>query len=186
MNAIENGGTSNTIMKRLRELEIRQEELERQILIEKSKTTVQLTEKQIREFYMQALSLEPKLLINYLVKQITLYDDKIEIQFNAPIKVSPDDESRRGFSFYSKTVKNRNVCVITINGYLFHVPLDASLSGTCIEANKGETQQPDLISVGFWFAFGNNSLTRSFLTSSGFRGINRLNIDHNDNGSLTA
>lgn len=97
MNAIENGGTSNTIMKRLRELEIRQEELERQILIEKSKTTVQLTEKQIRAFYVQALSLEPKLLINYLVKRITLYDDKIEIQFNSPIKVSPDDESRRGF-----------------------------------------------------------------------------------------
>ncbi len=105
MNAIENGGTSNTIMKRLRELEIRQEELERQILIEKSKTTVQLTEKQIRAFYVQALSLEPKLLINYLVKRITLYDDKIEIQFNSPIKVSPDDESRRGFLFYSKTVK---------------------------------------------------------------------------------
>lgn len=105
MSAIENGGTSNTVMKRLRELEIRQVELERQILIEKSKTTVQLTEKQIREFYMQALSLEPKLLINYLIKGITLYDDKIEIQFNAPIKVSPDDESRRGFLFYSKTVK---------------------------------------------------------------------------------
>ena len=55
---------------------------------------------------MQALALEPKLLINYLVKQITLYDDKIEIQFNAPIKISPDsDGSRRGFSLCSKTVK---------------------------------------------------------------------------------
>lgn len=54
---------------------------------------------------MQALSLEPKLLINYLVKQITLYDDKIEIQFNAPIKASPDDESRRGFSLCLKTIK---------------------------------------------------------------------------------
>ena len=61
MTAIENGGTSATAMKRLRELEIRQEELERQILIEKSKTTVQLTEKQIREFYIQAVSLEPRL-----------------------------------------------------------------------------------------------------------------------------
>ena len=30
---------------------------------------------------------------------------KIEIQFNAPIKASPDDESRRDFLFYSKTVK---------------------------------------------------------------------------------
>ena len=67
----------------------------------KSKTAVQLTEKQIREFYSQALALEPKLLINYLVKQVTLYDDKIEIQFNAPINISPDDESRRGFHLAS-------------------------------------------------------------------------------------
>ena len=36
---------------------------------------------------------------------ITIYDDKIEIQFNAPINVSPDDESRRGFSLCSKTIK---------------------------------------------------------------------------------
>lgn len=36
---------------------------------------------------------------------VTLYDDKIEIQFNAPINISPDDESRRGFSLCSKTVK---------------------------------------------------------------------------------
>ena len=105
MTAIENGGTTNTVMNRLRELESRQAELERQILIEKSKATVQLSEKQIREFYSQALVLEPKLLINYLVKQVTLYDDRIEIQFNAPINISPDDESRRGFSLCSKTVK---------------------------------------------------------------------------------
>lgn len=86
MTAIENGGTSNTAMKRLRELESRQSELEKQIAVEKSKTAVQLTEKQIHEYYSQALALEPKLLINYLVKQITLYDDKIEIQFNTRLK----------------------------------------------------------------------------------------------------
>ena len=68
------------------------------MLIEKIKTAIQLTEKQIREFYSQALALEPKLLINYLVKQVTLYDDKIEMQFNAPINISSDDKSRRGFS----------------------------------------------------------------------------------------
>lgn len=106
MSAIENGGTTNTVMKRMRELETRQSELEKQIVIEKSKVAVQLTETQIREFYVQALALEPKLLINYLVKQITLHDDKIEIQFNSPIKVSPDsDERRRGFTLCSKTVK---------------------------------------------------------------------------------
>lgn len=92
-------------MKRIHELENRQSELEKRILIEKSKTAIRLSKKQIREFYSQALALEPKLLINYLVKQVTLYDDKIEIQFNAPIKVSPDDERRRGFSLCSKTIK---------------------------------------------------------------------------------
>ncbi len=104
MTAIEQGGTTNTVMKRMRELEARQAELERQILIEKSKTVVKLTETQIKEFYTQALSLEPKLLINYLVKQITLYDDKIEIEYNSPIKQSPDNDNR-GFLICSKTVK---------------------------------------------------------------------------------
>lgn len=104
MTAIENGGTTNTVMKRLRELETRQTELERQILIEKSKTAVQLTETQIKEFYTQALALEPKLLINYLVKQITLYDDRIIIEYNSPIKQSPDNDNR-GFLICSKTVK---------------------------------------------------------------------------------
>lgn len=101
---IENGGTTNTVMKRLRELETRQAELERQILIEKSKTAVMLNKDQIKEFYTQALALEPKLLINYLVKQITLYDDRIEIEYNSPIKQSPDNDNR-GFLICSKTVK---------------------------------------------------------------------------------
>lgn len=105
MTAIESGGTTNTVMKRMRELEARQSELEKQIAIEKSKTAVLLTETQIREFYVQALKLEPKLLINYIVKQVILFDDKIQIQFNSPIKISPDDENRRGFSLFSKTVK---------------------------------------------------------------------------------
>ena len=115
MTAIENGGTTNTAMKRMRELETHQSELDKQILIEKSKTAVQLTENQIRDFYSRALALEPKLLINYLVKQITLYDDKIQIQFNSPIKESPDNESW-GFSLCSKKVS-----------LAFHVPCRSNL-----------------------------------------------------------
>ena len=103
MTAIENGGTTNTVMKRMRELEARQSEIEKQILIEKSKTAVQVSEAQIREFYSKALALEPKLLINLLVKQITLFDDKIQIQYNSPIKQSPDNI--RGFLLCTKTVK---------------------------------------------------------------------------------
>lgn len=102
MNAIEQGGSTNTAMKRLRELEARQEELERMILIEKSKTAVTLTEKDIREYYEQALALDPKMLITYLIKEIVLFDDRIEITYNSPIRISSDES--RGFSFCSKTV----------------------------------------------------------------------------------
>ena len=102
MMAIENGGTSNTVMKRMRDLESRQEELEKQIIIEKSKKASLLTEEQIKEFYTQALQLEPKLLINYLIKQIVLFDDKIQIQFNSPIQTSPDNDNRGLFLFSKK------------------------------------------------------------------------------------
>ncbi len=102
MSAIEKGVITNTTTKRLKDLESRQDELQRQILIEQSKTAVMLKESDIREFYEAALQLEPKLLINYLVKQIVLFDDRIEIHFNNPIIGSPDN---RGFLLCEKSVK---------------------------------------------------------------------------------
>lgn len=105
MVAIEKGVITNTTTKRLKELESKQEDLEKQILIEKSKAAVMLTEQEIRQFYLQILKLEPKMLINSLIKQIVLFDDKIQIQFNSPIKISPDDENRRGFTVSTKIIK---------------------------------------------------------------------------------
>ena len=101
VSAIEQGIISATTNKRLQELEQQQAELERQILIETSKTVVKLSKQDILTYYEQALRLEPKLLTNFLIKEIALYDDKIEIYFNSPIPTSPDENS--GFSFYSKT-----------------------------------------------------------------------------------
>ena len=101
--AIEQGIFSNTTNKRLHELESKQEELEKQMLIEKSKLSVQLSEETIRRFYTEALKSEPQLLIECLVKEIILFDDKIEIQFNSPIKISPDES--RGFTFYTEDIK---------------------------------------------------------------------------------
>ena len=103
MAAIEQGIISNTTNKRLHELESKQEELERQILIEKSKLAIQLPESTVRKFYADALKAEPKLLIDCLIKEIVLYDDKIEIFFNSPIKLSPDES--RGFTFYTEDIK---------------------------------------------------------------------------------
>ena len=105
MTAIEKGVITNTTTKRLKELEEQQENLERQILLERSKTAVKYTEKEIRAFYEQALNLEPQMLINYIVKEILVYDDRIDVIYNSPITVSPDDENRQGFSFYSKMIK---------------------------------------------------------------------------------
>ena len=97
MTAIEKGVVNGTTQKRMKELEARQEELERLILIERSKQSVTYTEAQIREYYEKMLKEEPQALINLLVKQIVLYDDKIEIYFTAPIAAGPDDD--RGFLF---------------------------------------------------------------------------------------
>lgn len=59
-------------------------------MIEKSKNTLKLSKEDIKEYYIQALQLELKLLIDYLIQEIKVFEDKIEITFNSPIKTSPD------------------------------------------------------------------------------------------------
>ena len=98
MKAIERGIMNNTTNKRMKELEARQEELERLILIEQSKQTVLLTQKEVRAYFADALRLEPQMLVNYLIDKIVLFDDHIDIYFNSPITKSPDDG--QGSCFY--------------------------------------------------------------------------------------
>lgn len=103
MSAIEKGVVTNTTTSRLKELEEKKADLEKQILIEKNKKAEVLTEKDVRQFYRKALELEPKMLIHYLIREIVLYKDKIEIHYNMPIQGSP--KQQRGFSFSKKTFK---------------------------------------------------------------------------------
>ena len=98
--AIEKGIVSLTTNKRLHELETRQQELQRQIEIEKAKSIVILSKAELRTYYKEALLLEGKMLINYMVKEITLYNDRVVITFNSPLKTSPDES--QGFSFYEE------------------------------------------------------------------------------------
>ena len=102
---MERGIIAKATSKRLAELEARQEELERLILIEQSKQTVKITEARIRTFYEQALKYEPQMLINYIVKEIVMYDDRIDIIYNHPLTFSPDSENGQGFIFYMKNVR---------------------------------------------------------------------------------
>ena len=98
--AIEKGIVSLTTNKRLHELETRQQELQRQIEIEKAKSIVILSKTELRTYYKEALLLEGKMLINYMVKEITLYNDRVVITFNSPLRTSPDES--QGFSFYEE------------------------------------------------------------------------------------
>ena len=83
LKAVEQGVINNTTNKRMTELEKKLEDIERQIIVEKSKTNFKLTKGDILNYFNDALKLEPQLLINYLVKQIILYDDKMQICFNS-------------------------------------------------------------------------------------------------------
>ena len=96
--ALEQGIMSATTNKRLHELEKQQAELERDILLEESKVITKIPESVIREFYAEALKQEAELMVNLLVRQIVLYNDRIEIQLNTPLKNGPDTDDR-GRSF---------------------------------------------------------------------------------------
>ena len=92
MSAVEQGVVNKTTNNRMKQLEQQIEDLERQILVERSKTTIKIREEDIRKFYIEALKQEPLLLIDTLIKQIKLYNDKIQITFNTPTLQSPNDK----------------------------------------------------------------------------------------------
>ena len=102
MRAIEAGIISATTQRRLNELEEQNTELERKILIEESKQAMLLDREQIEKYYYKALTLDPEKLINTLIREIVLYNDKIEVHLNSPLRTSPDEN--RGFSFYTEVV----------------------------------------------------------------------------------
>ena len=104
MIAIEKGVITKSTTERLKSCEAKLEELERKILIENSKTVVKVTEKDIREHIDKALKSEPQMLVSLLVKEVVIYDDEIEIHYNSPFEVSPDNHCR-GFAFYSETIR---------------------------------------------------------------------------------
>lgn len=103
MSAIERGVMSNNAIRRLNELEEQQLDYEKKIAIEKSKTVDLIPKAEIANYYKSALKLEPLLLINYLVDEIILYNDRIEIRFTSPITKSPDDCQ----SFYYTQIQRR-------------------------------------------------------------------------------
>ena len=84
LQAIESGIINKTTNNRMKELEKQLDDIEIQIQKEKNKAYSILTEEEIKNYYKDALRQEPLALIDILVKQIKVYNDKIEITFNCP------------------------------------------------------------------------------------------------------
>ncbi len=121
LSAIERGVTSTNAIRRLNELEEKQLEYERKIAEEKSKSRDIIPKTEIVNFYKQGIQMEPIYLINYLVDEVLLYNDKIEIKFITPIQKSPDDG--RDFLLYKE-----NATIPTYNkltGLLEHSPFES-------------------------------------------------------------
>ena len=80
--AIEQGIITPTTKERLEELEAKQNELAEKLIIEKSKNKMTLERKDIITYFKKAIQNKGERLIDLLIKQIVLYDDKIVIKCN--------------------------------------------------------------------------------------------------------
>ena len=101
LNALEQGIFTNSTKERLERLEEQKAELSNKIALEKSKTKLLISKEEIVEYFETAIKKEPRQLISALIKEVVLYNDKIEIYYNDSDSKKPDgDDDRRTFIFY--------------------------------------------------------------------------------------
>ena len=99
MTAIEKGIITETTKTRLTALEEKRKELDNKIAYEQTKNNMLIKKEETIKFLKKAVKAEPILLIDLLVKQIILYDDKMEITLNYTER--PDGNDHQAFSFYT-------------------------------------------------------------------------------------
>ena len=104
MKAVEQGITSKTTQKRLIELEEKLEDLDVKISIEESKGRIQISRQEIKKFINKALQKEPRQMLRMLIKEIILFDDKIEIYYNHTERKRPDEETHQAFCLYTEEI----------------------------------------------------------------------------------
>ena len=94
LQALEAGIITDSTKQRLEELEIKKTGLEVKIEKEKNGKTLRLTEQNILSFFQTVLELSARQLIQLLVKEIVLYDDRMEITFYHTKDGQPSDKAR--------------------------------------------------------------------------------------------
>ena len=81
MIAIEKGVITETTKRRLEELEMKNREIAKNIAVETAKEKLKLTKEDVIKHLSTAISKNPQQMLDMLIKEIILFDDKIEIYF---------------------------------------------------------------------------------------------------------
>ena len=102
LDAVAQGIITSSTKQRIEEIEAALEIAEGKVLAEKAKNQVQITPADIKRFIYKALKKEPYAMIRLLVKEIILYDDKVEIYYNFIDKKGPGDLDHQAFCIYTQ------------------------------------------------------------------------------------
>ena len=101
LSCMEQGIITSATKNRLEELETRLEDINKQLLLEQTKEKTQVTKEDIVKYIKTALKKDSAQLIRLLIKEVVLYDDKVEIYYNyIDNKRRPDGDNHQAFSFY--------------------------------------------------------------------------------------
>ncbi len=102
MSAIEKGIFTETTKNRLEELEKQKRELEEKVIIAKSKEKLILTKENIINYFKHSISQAPQIMIDLLIKNVYVYQDKIEITFNYT-KTEEEQHEKQIFTLFTET-----------------------------------------------------------------------------------
>ena len=108
MKAIEEGIITSTTKARMNELEEKLAEINMKIAAEECKLERKITKEDVEAHMMDALASEPRLLIEFLIDKIILYEDKIEIFYKYTKNNNPDEpitEVHRDFYLFNQKIK---------------------------------------------------------------------------------
>lgn len=102
LSAMEQGVITNTTKERLEQLEEKKNDLFSKMEAEKARTKLFINQDDIIKYISSALRIDPRPMIDALIKKVVLYNDKIEIYYNYTNRVNPDGtDSHRDFIFYT-------------------------------------------------------------------------------------
>lgn len=97
---MEQGIITSSTKERLEKLEERKSELAIKLAAEKARNKLLITKEDITSYLQKEIKKRPKQMIDTFVKEVVLYNDKVEIYYNYTDKKPDGDNDRQAFSFY--------------------------------------------------------------------------------------